>query len=267
MNVQLRRATVDFAAPADNRALSVFALRVALVGVVLTLWEIVARSGWLFRDVVPTLPVIGRAIARLLADAGFYSNLLVTAGEIAAALAIGGIAGVVVGLLLGGSRFLAQAYESFIYYLGPTPKIIFFPIMILWFGVGPGSKIAMGALSSFFPIVISVAAGMRQIAPVLIHVGRSFRATPWQMTRTIYFPAMRMPIANGFRLGLGLAIIGTLLAETKLSNRGLGYLIIQSYATFDMPRMYALLIVLFVIAIGLNAVIGRYAVSDRARAA
>ena len=61
---------------------------------------------------------------------------------------------------------------------------------------------------------------------------------------------MREPIVNGVRLGLGVAIIGTLLAETKLSNRGLGYLVIQAYALFDMPRMYALLIVLFVLAIG-----------------
>ena len=251
---------MDVASPARDRPASVWALRAVIIVAVLALWEVVAESGWLFRDVVPTLPVIGRAIAKLLTDGAFYSNLALTAGEIAASLAIGGIAGILVGLLLGGSPFLARAYEGFIYYLGPTPKIIFFPIMILWFGVGPGSKIAMGALSAFFPIVISVASGMRQIAPVLIRVGRSFRATPSQMTRTIYFPAMRVPIVNGLRLGLGLAIIGTLLAETKLSNRGLGFLIIQSYTTFDMPRMYALLIVLFVIAIGLNALIGRYAV-------
>ena len=262
-----RRRFVDFASPASDRLRSVWMLRLAIIAAVLVVWEVVARSGWLFRDVVPTLPVIARAIARLVTDATFYSNLAVTAAEIVAALAIGGLAGMAVGLALGGNRFLAQAYEAFIYYLGPTPKIIFFPIMILWFGVGPGSKIAMGALSAFFPIVISVASGMRQIAPVLLRVGQSFRATPWQMTRTIYLPAMRIPIVNGFRLGLGLAIIGTLLAETKLSNRGLGYLIIQSYTTFDMPRMYALLIVLFVIAIGLNAIIGRYAVSDRARSA
>jgi ABC-type nitrate/sulfonate/bicarbonate transport system permease component len=260
-----RRSFVDFASPARNRLRSIWALRVAIIAAVLAIWEVVAESGWLFRDVVPTVPVIARAVARLLADGSFYSNLAVTGAEIVAALAIGGIAGLVAGLVLGGNRFLARAYEGFIYYLGPTPKIIFFPIMILWFGVGPGSKIAMGALSAFFPIVISVASGMRQIAPVLLHVGKSFRATPWQMTRTIYLPAMRTPIVNGFRLGLGLAIIGALLAETKLSNRGLGYLIIQSYTTFDMPRMYALLIVLFVIAIGLNALIGRYAVSDRAR--
>jgi ABC-type nitrate/sulfonate/bicarbonate transport system permease component len=244
-----------------HSALLVFAVRAAIVVAILALWEIVARSGWLFRDVVPTLAVIARAIVRLLADPGFYANLGVTAAEIAAALVIGGLAGLGVGLLLGSSRFLSRAYEAFIYYLGPTPKIIFFPIMILWFGVGAGSKIAMGALSCFFPIAISVAAGMRQIPPVLIRVGRSVRAAPWQMTRTLYLPAMRTPIVNGVRLGLGIAIIGTLLAETKLSNRGLGYLVIQAYATFDMPKMYALLIVLFVLAIGLNALIGRHATS------
>jgi len=73
---------------------------------------------------------------------------------------------------------------------------------------------------------------------------------------------MRQPIVNGFRLGLGVAVIGTLLAETKLSNKGLGYLVIQAYATFDMPRMYALLIVLFVLSIGLNAAIGRLGRGD-----
>jgi ABC-type nitrate/sulfonate/bicarbonate transport system permease component len=77
------------------------------------------------------------------------------------------------------------------------------------------------------------------------------------MVRCIYLPAMREPIVTGLRLGLGVAIIGTLLAETKLSNRGLGYLVIQAYALFDMPRMYALLILLFVLAIGVNALIGR----------
>ena len=119
-----------------------------------------------------------------------------------------------------------------------------------------GKKQEMAAISCFFPIAISAAAGVRAIDSVLIRVGRSFRAGPWQMTTKILLPAMRAPVLNGLRLGLGVAIIGTLLAETKLSNRGVGHLIIQAYATFDMPRMYALLLVVFVIAIGLNALIG-----------
>jgi ABC-type nitrate/sulfonate/bicarbonate transport system permease component len=231
----------------------------------LAAWQGLALSGWLFRDVVPPLGAIGRAIVALLGNADFHANLMVTLAEIGAALAIGGASGVLVGLVLGANRFLSRAFEPFVYYLGPTPKIIFFPIMIMWFGVGSGSKVAMGALSCFFPIAISIAAGMRQIEPVLVRVGRSFRATPWQMTAKIYLPAMRQPILNGVRLGLGIAIIGTLLAETKLSNKGLGYLIIQAYSLFDMPKMYALLIVLFVISIGANALVGRLAGAGRTR--
>ena len=242
----------------------VLRLRLVIIVGVLLAWQALAMSGLLFRDVVPSLFAIGTALARLLGSRDFYANLAVTLWEVGGALAIGGLAGILVGLVLGANRVLARAYEPFVYYLGPTPKIIFFPIMIMWFGVGSGSKVAMGALSCFFPIAISIAGGMRQIDPVLVRVGRSFRAAAWQMAWKIYLPAMRDPILNGVRLGLGIAIIGTLLAETKLSNKGLGYLIIQAYSLFDMPKMYALLIVLFVLAIGANALIGALARRGRA---
>jgi NitT/TauT family transport system permease protein len=217
----------------------------------------VAASGLLYRDVVPSLLAIGRALWALLADREYYWHLGVTAAEIGTALTIGGTSGVLVGLVLGANRLFGRAFEPYLYYLGPTPKIIFFPIMIMWFGVGPASKVALGALSCFFPIALSVAAGMRMIDPVLIRVGKSFSARQWQMALKIYLPAMRHPIINGVRLGLGVALIGTLLAETKLSNRGIGFLIIQAYSLFDMPRMYAMLIVLFILAIGANALVGR----------
>jgi NitT/TauT family transport system permease protein len=232
-------------------------LRVAIILGALALWEFLAHSGWLYRDVVPSLLAIGHALYGLLASPDFWFNLGVTVGEIGIALAIGSVAGLAVGLLLGANRFLSKAYEPYLYYLGPTPKIIFFPLMIMWFGVGVESKIALGALSCFFPVVLSVAAGMRHTAKVLLRHGESFRASPWQLARKIYRPAMRHPGNNGVRLGLGFALIGTLLAETKLSNKGVGFLIIQAYSTFDMPRMYAMLIVLFVLAIGANALVGR----------
>jgi ABC-type nitrate/sulfonate/bicarbonate transport system permease component len=250
-------------APAASRVSDVLLLRVAIIVGVLVVWELVSRSGLLYRDVVPSLTAIGAALFDLLSHSEYYFNLGVTAGEIGVALLIGGVLGLVVGILLGANRFLAKAFEAYLYYLGPTPKIIFFPVMIMWFGVGPGSKIAMGVVSCFFPIALSVAAGMRQIDKVLIRVGQSFRANTAQMVMKIYLPAMRHPIINGVRLGLGVALIGTLLAETKLSNKGIGFLIIQAYSLFDMPRMYAMLIVLFVVAIGANALIGRLGGLDK----
>jgi NitT/TauT family transport system permease protein len=232
-------------------------LRGAIILAVLASWEFLAHSGWLYRDVVPSLLSLGHALFALLIDGSYYFHLGVTAGEVAGALAIGGLSGIAVGIVLGANRFLSKAFEPYVYYLGPTPKIVFFPIMIMWFGVGPQSKVALATLSCFFPVALSVAAGMRRIDKVLIRVGKSFRANSAQMVFKIYLPAMRHPIINGVRLGLGVALIGALLAETKLSNKGIGFLIIQAYSTFDMPRMYAMLIVLFVLAIGANALVGR----------
>lgn len=245
----------ETAASRPPNALRVALLRVGVVLVLLVAWEVVARFGGLAHDIVPSLTQLGAALAALLGHPDFYVNLAITAGEIAAGMVIGGLCGLAVGIALGLRPFMSRAFEGLLLYLGPTPKIIFFPVMIMWFGVGGGSKVAMAAISCFFPVAIATAAGMRAIDPVLIRVGRSFRVSTWQMTSRIYLPAMRRPVMNGVRLGLGVALIGTLLAETKLSNRGLGYLVIQAYSLFDLPRMYALLILLFVLAIGMNVFI------------
>ena len=237
-------------------------VRLVIVLAVLVIWQVTAASGVFYGDVVPSLVLVGSALAKLLSSGEFYWNLWVTIDEIATGLIIGGLSGFFAGLLIGASKFIARAFEPYLYYLGPTPKIIFFPVMIMWFGVGSGSKIAMGAVSCFFPIALNVAAGMRQIDQVLIRVGASFRASAWQMTTKIYLPAMRHPIINGLRLGLGVALIGTLLAETKLSKYGIGSMVMDAYAKFDMPRLYAILIVLFVLAIGLNALVAYFAGLD-----
>jgi ABC-type nitrate/sulfonate/bicarbonate transport system permease component len=243
----------------------VTAMRILIVASVLLVWEAVAASGLLYRDVVPSFGRIGGSLIRLLNAPTFYFHLYTTFYEIGVGMLIGGLSGLVVGIALGGSKLMQRAYEPFLYYLGPCPKIIFFPVMIMWFGIGPGSKIAMGVISCFFPVALNVAGGMREIDKVLIRVGRSFRANTWQMVTKIYMPAMRHPVINGVRLGLGVCFIGTLLAETRLANRGLGFLVNDAYTVFDMPQMYALLIVLFVIAIGANTLIGRLGGLDTIR--
>jgi ABC-type nitrate/sulfonate/bicarbonate transport system permease component len=232
-------------------------LRAGLILVLLIAWEAAAASGIFYSKVVPSLSAIGRALWLLLTGSEVYLNLAVTGLELLAAMAIGTLAGVAVGLALGVSRSLGRAFEAILYYIGPTPKIVFLPILIVMFGVGAGSKIAIGVASCFFPVVLSVAAGVRGIDKVLIRVGRSFNASAWQMVRKIYLPALVPPLVNGVRLGLGVGIIGILLAETVLSNRGLGFMAIQDYNHFQIADMYAILIVIFAIAIALNAAIAR----------
>jgi NitT/TauT family transport system permease protein len=231
-------------------------LRLILAIAAAAMWQAVSASGIFLHDVVPSPTTVAGALVRLVVDTELYENLWVTGYEAGSALLIGGIAGICCGLVLGGNRFLGRAFEPFLHYVGPTPKIIFFPVAIMWFGVDAGSKVALGALSCFFPIALSTAEAIRQIDPVLLRVGTMFRATRVQMITRITLPAIRPALLTGLRLGLGVVVIGVLLAETKLSNRGLGYLVMQRYAQFDIAGLYALLIVILLLSALANALLG-----------
>jgi NitT/TauT family transport system permease protein len=236
----------------------VLSLRIGTVLLLWALWEGAARSGLFYEGALPSSFKIALAALNLVVMPAFYYNFGVTLLEVAAALAIGVAGGISVGLALGASRFAGKAFEPYLQNLAPTPKIIFLPVFMVMFGVGGGSKIAIGALSCFFPMVLSVASGVREVDPVLLRVGRSFNLSLAQTVRKIYLPALVPPIATGLRLGLGVAIIGTLLGEIKMSNRGIGFLIMQDYGQFRIADMYAVLVVVFALAAAGNALIARF---------
>ena len=233
-------------------------IRLATLLLLWAIWEGAAASGLFYEGALPSSFKIARGVLALLVSPVFYFNLGVTLLEVLAAVAIGVGGGIAIGLALGASRFAARAFEPYLHYLAPAPKIIFLPVFMVMFGVGGGSKIAIGALSCFFPMVLSVASGVREVDPVLLRVGRSFNLSLAQTVRKIYLPALVPPIATGLRLGLGVAIIGTLLGEIKMSNRGIGFLIMQDYGQFRIADMYAVLVVVFALAAAGNALIARF---------
>lgn len=228
-------------------------IRIVTAIVLLALYEGVARSGLLYKDVVPSLLAVMQALLIFLGTGDSYRHLGVTAFEIVIGFGLGTIAGVALGVSFGLWRLLGEVLDPWVHYLAPTPKIIFLPVLILLFGVGIGSKIAMGTIGAFFPVVVATYAGMRLVQPVLLKVAKSFQASTWQVVKMIYAPSLVVPVIGAMRIGLGASIIGTLLAEIKMSRAGLGYLIVQDYSLLRIPEMYSLLIVVMVIALIANA--------------
>lgn len=226
-------------------------------------WELLARAGLFYEGVVPSSIAILRALYQIVLDPLLYWNFAVTAFEVLAALAIGGGAGIAFGLMGGAVRLIGRAYEPYVHYLAPTPKIVFLPVLFLLFGVGIATKIALGALSAFFPMAIATLAGVRTVKPVLLRVGRSFKLTPVQMALKIYLPALRAPVVTGLKLAFGFALIGVTLAEIKLSNVGLGFMAIDFYDHFQLAELYALLMLIFIVAAGVNALIDRLMPRDQ----
>jgi NitT/TauT family transport system permease protein len=246
------------ARPIDPR-LRTLAVQVATFLGVWAAWEALSRSGLLFEGVVPSSLEVFPAIGRHLADPVFWDHMGRTAWEVVAGFAVGSGIGAAFGIVLGLRRFLASVVEPYVNYLAATPKIIFLPILFVMFGVGAGSKVAMGAISAFFPVAVSVHRGTLLVNPVLVRVARSFKASPWKIVRSVYLPSLVPPLLTGLRLGLGVAIVGTLLAEIKLSNKGLGYVVIQHYNFFRTADMYAVLIIIFTIAVAINTLMDRLA--------
>jgi NitT/TauT family transport system permease protein len=233
------------------------ALQTATLLVLMAAWEGAGASGLLYHGVVPSLLEIGRALATLLASARFWFNLAVSGMEVGLAIVLGGGFGILVGLILGGNRFAGAALEPYVNFVASMPKVILFPVFLVAFGTGPGSKVAVGAVACFFPMALGTAAGTRQVNPVLLRVGRSFNLTLVQMVRMIYLPALIAPIMSGLRIALGVAIVVCLLAEIKYSNRGIGFMVITSYNQSRFADVYAVLIVIFAISMAGNALVDR----------
>jgi ABC-type nitrate/sulfonate/bicarbonate transport system permease component len=223
-------------------------VRAATVVGALVVWEALARSGLFYRDVIPSTLAVAAALADTILSPAFYHHLGVTFAEVLVGFAGGAAIGVGSGIALGVHPFLRRCCEPYLNAIGATPKIVFLPIIFLMFGVGIESKMAKGALSAFFPTVFATTLGVMLISPVLIRVGQSFSLTTWQMITKIYLPAMVGPVVVGLRLGLGVAIIGILVAEIKFSDGGLGYLLINDYDQFKIAPMYAVMLILFALA-------------------
>ncbi len=231
---------------------SVKAVQIATLAVLIIIWEVTARSGWLYEGVVPSILTIGSALFAEVSSPSLYGHFGVTLIEILAGFIIAVLAGVITGIALGSRRIIASVADPFLTSLATTPKIVFLPVVMLMVGIGPESKVAVGALSGFFPVVLSTMAGMLTIRPVMINVAKSFNASAFQMLTKVYLRSLVGPIIRGMRIGLGVTVIGVLLGEIKLSNSGLGYLAIDYYNRFNVASMYAILILIFVLAVVLN---------------
>ena len=138
-----------------------------------------------------------------------------------------------------------------------TPQITVLPLFILYFGIGPASKIAFGVSHGIFPIIVTVVAGVQNIRPILIVAARSMGAKRWQIFRWVIFPHMIPSFFAGLRLGMAGVLLGVLLAELYVSTAGIGYFTQMFTESFDPTKLLGLISVLALMAIAFNVALRR----------
>ena len=152
------------------------------------------------------------------------------------------------GFLLGLKRAFGRVYEPLLAALYAVPSVVWYPSLMLFFGLGPASKIAFGFLLGFFPIALAVLAGIRQVPQQLVTVAVSMGARPAAVFRKVMLPAMASTIVGGLRSGLALCVVGVLVGEILGSRAGLGYVLNYAYGLL-MTGEYAVLVVLVAAAV------------------
>ncbi len=138
------------------------------------------------------------------------------------------------------------------------PLVALVPLLVLWFGLGFEVKAAIIFLMSIFPICINTWLGVKSVPKTLIDVGKSFVASDAVILRRIVLPATLPYIMAGIRLAVGRAVVGMVIAEFFTQISGLGGIIINAANNFDTATMFVPIILLMVLAVGLNWLIGRF---------
>lgn len=229
------------------------ALQLALFGVLFVAFMGLSAAFPFF----PSPAAVLATAATFLTTWEIYPHLLITVYESGLGFAVAIVLGLAAGLALGTQRTVDEIFEPIILSAYAVPKIVLLPLLLMVFGVGLPAKVANAALHAVFPVLLNTVVGVRDVNTTLLKLGRSMRATRWQTFQKIVFPSMVLPVFTGLRLGLGLAVLGALLAELFESKMGLGFLVVHFYNTAQTSKMLAVILFVFVLTMAVNAVLKR----------
>jgi NitT/TauT family transport system permease protein len=205
--------------------------------------EAVVRALWSGLAVSPT------------SSLGYYLPLWGTLSNAAIGFAIGVALGLVIGSLMAEVPAIERLVMPYAFALQSLPKVAIAPLVVIWFGFGDGSKIAISALLSFFPVLINSFTGLRAVEPERLDLMRSLSATRFETYRIVKLPNAAPFIFAGLDMAVVYALLGAIVAEFLGAQRGMGVVITQAQAVSDVAGVFAALVILGMLGIVLHAIV------------
>jgi len=238
-------------ADAWQRQLILNGWRLLLTVVLLAAWEIAATTittpFWISQPSRVFWRLVSLATSGLL-----FWHVWATLQSAMLGLALGGVVGVALGLLLGAYPRVAAVVDPLLMGLNSLPRVALAPLFIIWFGIGLPSKVVLAFSLVVFPVLINAYQGVRGVDRDLVDMLRTMQASPWQIARRVTIPSTLPWIFAGLRIGLGMGLIGAVVGELVGSSRGVGYYVESAAANFDTTGVFAGLVILMILTIALS---------------
>jgi NitT/TauT family transport system permease protein len=235
----------------------VLATQVALLALLLGFWEQSTANNKQAAFMFGSPSAMAGFLNQMVGDGSLWSDTYVTGLETLLGFLVGNFIGTVIGLSLWYSRFVSQVVQPFVIALGSIPIIALAPIIIIWFGTGLISKVAMSTLSVVIVALVTSYKGAAGVDPDQVNLMRTLGASKFQIFRKLVVPASLVDIFAGLKLTVGFALIGAIVGEFMSSSEGLGHAIFKAGSLYIIPKVFAALVATIALALLLTFVVGR----------
>ena len=234
-------------------------LQLAIVGAIVVVLELLCRSSIInrFTMIPPSEMVL--ALGQVIATAPwFWGDVSYTLGNLAAAIALSVIGGFLIGLLVHAIPRLRRVLDPIFTSYYSVPTFVLYPLLIVFFGIGPTSLIVLGALFGIVAMIVATVTAIDRIPGVLLKVARVSRLGPIRTALLMKLPAASPHLMTGLRLAVAYSVIGIIAGEFILSTEGIGRRVALAYNNFDNQTMYGLLVLILGFVIVVNAALGAF---------
>jgi NitT/TauT family transport system permease protein len=230
-------------------------VRLASVIVVLLLWEIFGRR---VNPLFLSYPsAITGAFFQLMSAGEIQRQALGSLQVFVAGLSLALVFGIALGLLMGRYRLAEYLLDPYVYALDATPRVALIPLLLLWFGLGTPSKIAIVFLSGLFPVLMNTFSGVRTVSAHLVDIGRAYGASERQLFGKVILPAALPFLMAGIRLAVGRALIGIITAEMFTAVTGMGALLVRYSSALATDKFFVPVIFLALLGVALSSGVER----------
>jgi NitT/TauT family transport system permease protein len=262
----LARAAADAAEPtAAPRAQKgrrwqgalVLVCQIVLLAAFLAFWEWIAARDRQTAFLFGSPSAIAGFLVTMWQDGSLVRDTWVTGLETVLGFVMGNVLGTALGLSLWYSRFVSRVVQPFIIALGSIPIIALAPIVIIWFGTGLASKVAMSTLSVVVVALVTSYKGAMSVDPDQVNLMRTLGARKSQIFRKLVVPASLTDIFVGMKLTVGFALIGAIIGEFMSSSEGLGHAIFKAGSLYIIPKVFAALVATIALALLLTWLVGK----------
>lgn len=235
--------------------LQIILARLAMLAAVLAAWQFLPSYGIVDARLLPPLSDVLATLGQILGRSQVQEAIAVTAAEVIVAFVIAVPLGAVIGVLAAENEYFGQIFKPMLFYVFSVPKSIFLPMFILVLGIGFHQKVAYAAFSTIFIVIMSATAAVESVKADHVLVARSCGATRSQILIRIYVPSMMPVLLETLRISMIFNFTGVMIAEMYASRTGLGHMIADWGENFQMPQLFAGVILLAAVAILFNEIV------------